>query len=60
MLMSKKSEFTLPPDHHYLDCAYMSPLSRRVQDAGRDGILRKAMPWNIEPADFFSNLLSAR
>lgn len=51
---SRKGEFSLPPDHHYLNCAYMSPLSRRVQRAGEAGILRAAVPADIRSEDFFS------
>ncbi len=54
MLRCQKSEFALPPDHHYLNCAYMSPLSRRVQAAGEVAIRSGAVPAEIGPADFFS------
>ncbi len=54
MLRCQKSEFALPPDHHYLNCAYMSPLSRRVQAAGEAAIRSGAVPAEIRPADFFS------
>lgn len=45
--------FSLPPGLHYLNCAYMSPLSKPVQEAGVEGIRRKAAPHGIRPPDFF-------
>ncbi len=53
-MRSKKNEFSLPPDHHYLNCAYMSPLSRRVQAAGEAAIRQSAVPATIRSEDFFS------
>jgi len=46
--------FDIPEDVAYLNCAYMSPLLKRVRDAGVHGLSRKAQPWEIVPADFFS------
>lgn len=54
MPSTRKDEFSLPSDYHYLNCAYMSPLSRRVQAAGEAGIRRVAVPANIQTEDFFS------
>lgn len=53
MLACQKDQFYLPEDLHYLNCAYMSPLSRRVEEAGIAGIRRKRNPAIIRPADFF-------
>ncbi len=53
-LTCQKDRFSLPAGLHYLNCAYMSPLSKRVQDAGAAAVLRKAVPTTIEPADFFT------
>ncbi len=53
MIPCKKDLFSIPPGRHYLNCAYMSPLSKRVQAAGVDGIRRKTMPADITPDDFF-------
>lgn len=52
-LASARSQFDLPDDVTYLNCAYMSPLSRRVAQAGRAGIDAKQRPWEVTPADFF-------
>ncbi len=48
------SSFSLPADTHYLNCAYMSPLSKRVQEAGASGLLREARPDTLTGDDFFS------
>ena len=47
--------FTLPHDLHYLNCAYMSPLLKSVEEAGQQGLLAKRNPASIAPADFFSD-----
>jgi selenocysteine lyase/cysteine desulfurase len=60
MLSSKKEEFSLPPDYHYLNCAYMSPLSKRTQAAGEAGIRREAVPADVRAEDFFSGCDRAR
>jgi len=54
MLSCQKSEFQLPSDVHYLNCAYMSPLSVRVEAAGMEAIRAKRDPSRIKPADFFA------
>lgn len=45
--------FSLPPDLHYLNCAYMAPASKRVAAAGRQAIERIEVPSRMETADFF-------
>jgi selenocysteine lyase/cysteine desulfurase len=61
-LTCQRAVFSLPDDVHYLNCAYMSPLSRPVEEAGRSGMQRKRMPAEILPGDFFgtSDLLRNR
>lgn len=56
----RRQEFTLPPGTHYLNCAYMGPLSERVVLAGIAGIRRKCAPHRITPRDFFADGESAR
>ncbi len=51
---SQRHLFDLPEDTHYLNCAYMSPLMKSVQEAGMAGIKRKANPSLIYPADYFA------
>ncbi len=54
MLSCQRDLFALPAESHYLNCAYMSPLSRRVEAAGVAGIRRKLVPSDITPQDFFA------
>jgi selenocysteine lyase/cysteine desulfurase len=54
--------FHIPVGVHYLNCAYMSPLLREVEEAGIEGMRRKRTPFEIGPQDFFEdsdNLRSA-
>jgi selenocysteine lyase/cysteine desulfurase len=53
MLDSQRHLFNLPDDSHYLNCAYMSPLAKPVEDAGLEGLRRKRMPADISVDDFF-------
>lgn len=53
MLTCQKESFSLPPDRHYLNAAYMSPLTRRVEAAGMQGLITKRDPSEIGPEDFF-------
>ncbi len=54
MLSHQKHLFQLPEDIVYLNCAYMSPLLKSVEEAGIKGILRKRNPSSIKPDDFFN------
>jgi hypothetical protein len=56
----QRAHFSLPQDLHYLNCAYMGPLSVSVQQAGIAGVLRKANPSTIAPADFYAGADEAR
>lgn len=60
MLTCERAAFSLPPDEHYLNCAYMSPLSKAVEAAGLAGVSRKAAPSRIQPQDFFTDADRAR
>ena len=59
-LPNQRHLFDIPDDVAYLNCAYMSPLPRRVTEAGRRAVARKARPWEITPPDFFSEVAEAR
>ncbi len=59
-LTCQRDLFSLPSGCHYLNCAYMSPLSKRVEAAGVRGIRRKAVPARIRSSDFFSEVDQAR
>lgn len=60
MLTCLKSRFSLPDDEHYLNCAYMSPMSVAVETAGMTGVARKRVPSRIAAADFFTDADHAR
>lgn len=55
----QKHLFSLDPQVHYLNCAYMSPLLRSVEQIGIEALRKKGNPYAIKPQDFFteSNLL---
>jgi selenocysteine lyase/cysteine desulfurase len=53
-MLSYKSLFQLPENIHYLNCAYMSPMLREVEEAGIAGIRLKRNPSSLAPADFFT------
>jgi selenocysteine lyase/cysteine desulfurase len=54
MLSSQKHLFQLPDDIVYLNCAYMSPLLKSVEQAGIKGIFRKRNPSSIQSQDFYN------
>ena len=47
------SLFSLPPELHYLNCAFMAPSSKRVVEAGRLALERIEAPVRLGIADFF-------
>jgi selenocysteine lyase/cysteine desulfurase len=59
-LPCQKAAFTLPDGLHYLNCAYMGPLPRVVEEAGMAGMRLKRAPHAISPADFFTQNDEAR
>jgi selenocysteine lyase/cysteine desulfurase len=59
-LSCRKSLFSLPEDLHYLNCAYMGPLPRVVEEAGIEGMRRKRVPSTIAASDFFEQSDEAR
>ena len=56
----QKELFFLPENEHYLNCSYLSPLLRSVEEAGIKGIRGKRHPWNIKPNDFFEDADAVR
>ncbi|MBM3558123.1 MAG: aminotransferase class V-fold PLP-dependent enzyme [Alphaproteobacteria bacterium] len=60
MIPCQRALFDIPDDVAYLNCAYMSPLSRAVVAAGERGVRRKARPWEVTGADFFTETETAR
>lgn len=59
-LPSQRAAFDIPRDVAYLNCAYMSPLSKAVTRAGEAGIAAKTAPWNLTPHDFFGRTEAVR
>lgn len=55
MISCKRSRFSLPHGITYLNCAYMSPLLKRVEKAGIRGLRTKRNPANISPEAFFKD-----
>ena len=53
MLDCQKYLFSLPDDVHYLNCAYMSPLLKSVENAGVEGVQKKRLPYTVTNEDFF-------
>jgi selenocysteine lyase/cysteine desulfurase len=49
----QKQLFSLPEDHHYINCSYLSPLLKSVEEAGIRGIKGKNRPWETTPDLFF-------
>lgn len=54
MIACQRDGFAIPANVHYLNCAYMAPLSHAVIAAMDEGARAKASPWRYRPADFFT------
>jgi selenocysteine lyase/cysteine desulfurase len=52
-LLCQRDAFALPPDVHYLNCAYMGPLPRVAEEAGVAALALKRVPTSIVPPDSF-------
>jgi selenocysteine lyase/cysteine desulfurase len=59
-LTCQKQLFSIEEGIHYLNCAYMSPLMKAVEQAGIEGIARKKHPYRIFPNDFFDEAEEVR
>lgn len=60
MIPSQRHLFDIPREIAYFNCAYMGPFLKTARAAGHLGIDRKALPWTVTPADFFSESERAR
>ena len=56
----QKHLFQIPDGIHYLNCAYMSPLLKSVEEKGIEGMRMKRNPIAIKPVDFFTGLVGVR
>ncbi len=54
MIDCQKHLFDLPEEVSYLNCAYMSPLTKSVMAAGQKAIKEKMVPYTIKTQDFFT------
>jgi selenocysteine lyase/cysteine desulfurase len=59
-MTNQKSLFQIPEGVHYLNCAYMSPLLRSVEEAGVRAMQLKRNPIQITPNDFFTGAETLR
>ena len=59
-LLCQRGLFALPQGVHYLNCAYIAPLSRAVEAAGMAALRRTRVPSRLGPADFFAAADEAR
>jgi selenocysteine lyase/cysteine desulfurase len=55
-MKNQKHLFQLPENVHFLNCAYMSPIMKSVEEAGIEGIQRKRNPIPLVPAKFFDEI----
>lgn len=53
MLECQRAAFDLGDGVHYLNCAYMAPMSRSVERAGLEGLARKRRPYQLQARHFF-------
>ena len=59
-LTSQRHLFDIPDEVAFLNCAYISPLPKASLIAGDRGLRRKAQPWTIAAADFFTSSEAVR
>jgi len=60
LLSNQRHLFDIPDEVAYLNCATMGPLPLTALKAGNAGLARKAQPWTISSADFFTDTGSLR
>lgn len=53
LLTCQRSAFVIPDDVCYINCSYISPLLKSVEEAAISGVYRRREPWAITPTDFF-------
>lgn len=56
----QREKFYLQRKYAYLNCAYMSPVMKKVENAGIKGIKKKRKPYRISTEDFFNDGKTAR
>ena len=53
LIPCQRGLFDIPDEVAYFDCAKMSPLLRSAAEAGVQGLMRKARPWQVKAEHFF-------
>ena len=56
----QKNKFIITGKKTYLNCAYMSPMLKKVEKAGINGLKIKRAPHKLQPSDFFTGVESLR
>ncbi len=51
----QRNKFSLQGKVSYLNCAYMSPMMKKVENAGIKGMKMKRKPYKFSPEDFFND-----
>lgn len=49
----RKSDFSLDPERHYLNCAYMAPFSKNVEEAISRAMVKRRTPHLLKDGDYF-------
>lgn len=60
LIPGQRHLFDIPADRAWFNCAYMGPQLRAATAAGIAAAARKAAPWRIAPADFFTETEQVR
>jgi selenocysteine lyase/cysteine desulfurase len=60
MIKCQRDKFMLSRKIAYLNCAYMSPMLKKVENAGKKGIAAKRKPYKVIPEDFFRDTETLR
>lgn len=59
-MKTQRNKFILQRKYAYINCAYMSPMLKKVEKAGRRGMAAKRRPYKITPDDFFRDRKTVR
>ena len=54
-LTCRRDDFRIEPGVHFLNCAYLGPISRRTEAAGIAGLARKRSPTDFPPGAFYDD-----
>lgn len=60
VLSCQKDKFSLPEDVTYLNCSYMGPMLKSVEEAGIRGLRLKRAPYRIGHSEFFDEVEELR